>query len=95
MAQNYKGKTIGFRLSSASYDRRLKYEWEVSGEKKTGRVVTFSTVGQNIMQVRLRAFKDDEVIHSASKLVPIQRENEKVDSPFKPIEGTDLFKDNQ
>ncbi len=95
MAQNYKGKTIGFRLSSASYDKDLKYEWEVSGEKKTGRVVTFSTFGQNIMQVRLNAIKDNEVIHSASKLVPIQRENEKVDSPFKPIEGTDLFKDNK
>ncbi len=102
MSQNYEGKTIGFRLSSASYDRRLKYEWEVSGEKKEGRVVTFSTVGQNVMQVRLRALKDGEIIHSASRLVSIQKENEKIDVPpktdgslFKPIEGTDLFKDNQ
>jgi len=93
--QNYEGKTIGFRLSSASYDKRLKYEWEVSGKTKTGRAVTFSTLGQNVMQVRLRALKDGKVIHSASKLVTIQKENEKVDSPFKPIEGTDLFKDNQ
>jgi len=101
MSQNYVGKTIGFRLSSASYDKRLEYEWEVSGVKKTGRVVTFSTVGQNVMQLRLRVLKNDEVIHSASKLVSIQKENEKIDavkddnSLFKPIEGTDLFKDNQ
>lgn len=102
MKQNYEGKTIGFRLSSASYDKRLKYEWEVSGKKKTGRVVTFTTIGQNVMQVRLSALKDGEVIHSASRLVSIQKENEKIDasikkdnSLFKPIEGTDLFKDNQ
>jgi len=94
MAQNYKGKTIGFRLSSASYDKRLKYEWEVSGETKKGRIVRFSTVGQNVMQVRLRATKDGKIIHNASKLVTVQKQNEKVDSPFQPIEGTDLFKDN-
>lgn len=95
MKQNYTGKTIGFRLSSASYDKRLEYEWEVSGVKKTGRVATFSTVGQNVMQVRLRALKDGEIIHSASKLVTIQKGDEKIDSPFQPIEGTDLFKNNQ
>lgn len=93
MKQDPSTQTIGFRLSGSTIDPSLTYEWEVSGQKQRGTTVYYSTRDQNVMQVFVRAMKDNQVVHTANKMVSVKKLQQN-DSPFKSINNTDLFKGN-
>ncbi len=87
---NYPKNQVSFRPSTASYDKRLTYEWSFGGQTKTGRRVNFNFDSSGEYPLSLKVMNENKVVHTKKQNVTLT----KSETPIKDIRGTGLFKDN-